>query len=317
MALPVSHPLGRSGLSVSGIGMGTAALALPYGPPGAEREAPERAEAVAAIVDALDAGITLIDTAPTYGDAEAIVGDAIRDRPEAVVATKVTIPARARHARVLRPAIQHSVEESLARLGRSHIDVLQVHNATAATVGTPALLRELAALRDQGLVTVVGATVYDEASALAVIESDDFECIQVPYNALDRRPEQRVFARAAARKCSVLVRSVLMHGLLSSAVRSLPSRWRPVREAVDAFRRAMGASWDELPAAALAFASTAPGVACAITGPRDGRELRRLLLSAEDFAERAGAVRAQPGPDLDAQFLDPRLWPTSGTAIRL
>jgi aryl-alcohol dehydrogenase-like predicted oxidoreductase len=317
MDLTARIRLGRSDLTVSRIGLGTAALALPYGPPEAERDAPAPTDAVAAITGALDAGVTLIDTAPTYGDAELLVGRAIRGRAEATVATKVTIPPDADRRSALRSAIRSSVEESLERLGCECIDLLQVHNATAALLATRTLTGELGALRDEGLVGALGATVYDEESGLAAIESDLFETVQVPYNALDRRPEQRLLRRARERGCGVLARSILMRGLLSSAARALPSSWGLVRAAVDEFRQAMGASWEELPAAALGFAVSAPGVSCAITGPRDGAELRDLMASASRFAARADAARALPARELEGRFLDPRAWPTIGTATTL
>jgi len=61
------------GLELSPFGLGTAALVLPYGAPDAEREPPDRAAAVRTIEAALAAGVTLIDTAPAYDGAEALV----------------------------------------------------------------------------------------------------------------------------------------------------------------------------------------------------------------------------------------------------
>lgn len=310
MGLFEKRRLGRSRLRVSSIGIGTAALAMAYGPPEAAQPAPSRGEAVAALRLAFDSGVTLVDTAPAYEGAEAFVGEAIRGRDETLVATKVTL-------RDGGSGVRASVERSLKLLGRDRIDLLQVHNASTEVVRDRAVLRELSALRAEGLVGALGATTYDEDSALAVIGSDTFESVQLPYNGLDRRAERRILPEADKSGCGVLARSVLMRGLLSPAAQSLPRGWEPMRQAIDDFRRALGAEWDELPAAALAFVASAPGVACAITGPRDGAEFSRLIDGAHRFAERGAHVRSTEPPDIDPRFLDPRVWPSLGSAFTL
>jgi aryl-alcohol dehydrogenase-like predicted oxidoreductase len=295
-------------LELTPLGLGTAALAVEYGAPGGERAAPDREQAADAIEAALAAGVRVIDTAPAYGDAEAIVGD-VAGTTDCVIATKLAIPrggwdalgeAETRHG------VRASAHASLAALRRDTIDVLQVHNADEELVRRGWVVEELEALRDDGLVRMTGATVYGEANALAAL--DGFDAVQVAYSALDRRPEERVLPAARERGRKVLTRSSLLRGVLSAAGRDLNGPFQALREAADRFREAAGASWEELPGAATAWAAQRPGIYCTLLGPRDARELRELLDGVERFRERTAGLDFR-ADELTPELLDPSRWP--------
>jgi aryl-alcohol dehydrogenase-like predicted oxidoreductase len=159
------------------------------------------------------------------------------------------------------------------------------------------------ALREEGLVHALGATVYGEEAALAVIAEPRLDAVQVAYSALDRRPERVVLSAAAAAGTAVIGRSALLRGVLSRAGRSLPEDFGALAAAADDLRRAAGVEWDELAGVAVAFAAAQPALASVLLGPRDAAELRQLLaggpLPPRDW-------RA----DLPDELLDPSRWPT-------
>jgi aryl-alcohol dehydrogenase-like predicted oxidoreductase len=313
---PRLRPLGSTGLSVTALGLGTAALAVAYGAPGSERGAPDPAQAVRTIEAALDAGIGLIDTAPAYGEAETLVGAALAGGGAQVcVATKLAIPPQgweALDAPAVHAAVRRSAEASLRALGRDRLDVLAIHNATAALLGEDALVAALLSLRAEGLVGALGATVYGEDNALAAIGCPAIEVVQVAHSALDRRTEARVIPRAAREGVGIVTRSVLLRGVLSPAGARLrgDADFSPLYAAADAFRAAAGVDWDGLPGAAVAFAASRPGIASVLLGPRDAAELADLL----DGAARATAARAVDVDELvelPPALLDPSRWPAS------
>ncbi len=129
--------LGRTELQVSALALGTVELGLDYGiaAPG-EFGRPSLAEAVSLVHRALDAGINLIDTARAYGESEAVLGRALRDRRSAaLLATKVrtqrddgTTPVGAE----LRQHMQQSLDTSLRQLQTDYVDIWQIHNVDAA-----------------------------------------------------------------------------------------------------------------------------------------------------------------------------------------
>jgi aryl-alcohol dehydrogenase-like predicted oxidoreductase len=300
---------GRS--SSAAVGIGTAALAVPYGAPGSERVAPEPAAARRTLLAAVERGVRFVDTAPAYGDAEGLVGAALGDREECTLATKIAIPPcgwEELSPEQIRVHIRASAEASLRALRRERLDVLQVHNADEALVHRGAVGQALVELRDAGLVGMTGATVYGEANALAVIASPAFDVVQVAFSALDRRAERTVLPAATAAGTTVVARSLLLRGVLSPAGRRLNGPFAALAAEADAVRMALGASWEELPGAAVAFVLSRPGIACALLGPRDESELIALLDEAERFKDAAAKLELSP-PQLPDWLLDPSRWP--------
>ncbi len=298
-------------MSLPPVGLGTAALTVPYGAPGAQRT-PLGAAAVAETIElALSRGVGFIDTAPAYGDAEALVGAAC-EGIDCVIATKLVIPAGGWN--VLSPAtvadgVRRSAESSLAALRRSRIDLLQVHNADAELIDRGEVPAALERLRCEGLVSACGATVYGEENALAAIACSVFDAVQIAYSALDRRAEHDVVPAAAENGTALVVRSVLLRGVLSIAGRSMNGVFTPLSASADAFRRAIGVTWEQLPGAAVAFVLTRPGISCTLLGPRDAHELRSLLDDSQRLLAAARGLEGRWDAGLSPELLDPSRWP--------
>src|SRR5689334_11988902 len=114
---------GRTGLRVSALGFGCGAV-------GGLMVRGDPADQERAVARAIDAGINFFDTAPSYGDgrSETNLGRVLAElRPNIVLATKVMF--RAQDRTDFAGAVQRSIDESLGRLGRDHVDLLQLHNA--------------------------------------------------------------------------------------------------------------------------------------------------------------------------------------------
>jgi D-threo-aldose 1-dehydrogenase len=303
------------GASRPALGVGTAALSVPYGAPGARRPAPTPAQARRVLLTALERGVRFFDTAPAYGESETIVGSALGDRAQCAIATKLAIPAAgwgALSAADTRAHVRASAQASLRALRRERLELLQIHNADAPLLRRTAVVEALAQLRDEEVVARVGATVYGEDAALAAARDPLLDVVQVAFNALDRRPERRVLPAAAQTGTAIVARSLLLHGVLSPAGRNLDGPFAALGAAADAVRQALGASWPQLPGAAVAFVAGRPGIACALLGPRDERELLALLDGAERFREAASDIRL-PAIELPERLLDPSSWPREAT----
>ncbi len=308
-AATTSHTMGAR------LGIGTAALAVPYGPPGAERPVPPPADARRTLLAAWERGIRFFDTAPAYGDAEALVGRALAGREACTVATKLAIPRGGWEACSpvqTRAHVRASALSSLRALNRERLDVLQIHNADEALIRRGAVVEALAELRREELVVNLGATVYGEANALAALAAAQLDVVQIAYSALDRGAERRVLPAAAAASKALVARSLLLHGVLSPAGRELHGPFAPLGAAVDAARQAFGVSWQDLPGAAVAFVAVQRGIAWALLGPRGETELLALLDRAERFQDLAASWRPAL-PELPDWLLDPSRWPAEVT----
>lgn len=157
-------------------------------------EDPRRRRAeIEALRDGLDLGYRLIDTAEFYGqgEAERMVGEAIRDVPDEVwVITKVW-PSAADPA-----AVEARIRASLKRLGREWIDTVLLHWPSRAW-SNPAVFERLATLQRQGVVRTVGVSNYPlawfvTARSQAAAAGLELSAHQVPYSLKDRRVESRL-----------------------------------------------------------------------------------------------------------------------------
>ncbi|GIJ28024.1 aldo/keto reductase [Micromonospora qiuiae] len=176
-----TRTLGRSGIEVSALGMGCWAIAGPW----AERQTPlgwgavDDEESARTIRRALDLGVTLFDTADTYGagHGERVLGRALAGRrDEAVIATKwgYTFDERTRQATGAdaSPAyLRRAVRDSLRRLGTDRIDLYQLHLADLPVSRAQALVGTLEELVADGLIRAYGWST-DRADRAAAFGQD-------------------------------------------------------------------------------------------------------------------------------------------------
>ena len=153
-----------------------------------------------AVVRALVAGGgSLIDTAPSYGDAESVVGEILSDtglRPRTIIATKLE--------RYRRGDLAAETGASLQRLKTNKIDVLQLHNVRDPNQD----MGELNGLKSQGLCRYTGITTTFESSyaaAEAVIQRSKPDFLEIDYAIDNRDAEQRVLPAARDAGTAVLV----------------------------------------------------------------------------------------------------------------
>jgi aryl-alcohol dehydrogenase-like predicted oxidoreductase len=223
--------LGRAGPQVARLGFG--AMVLSNGIYGSV----DRAEAEATLRHAVDAGITLVDTADIYanGDNERLVGRVLRDRTDAVIATKVGFvpPASGRQAeRRADPShIRHSAEASLRRLGRDAIDIYFLHRVDPETpleesIGT------MAELVCEGRVRALGVCEVTPDELRRAHAVHPIAALQSEYS-LFHRLDPEVIATARELGVGIVPFSPLGRGLLVGAAR------RPSELADDDFRRSL------------------------------------------------------------------------------
>ena len=217
--------LGRTGLSVSVLTFGCGAVGglMTRGTP---------ADQERAVARALEAGINHFDTAPGYGDgaSEENLGRVLAKlKPDVVVSTKVRLGGSDRGR--IAEAVAASMEASLKRLGRDHVDLFQFHNAIAArpddaTFSVDEMLGDiapaLARMREQGKTRHIGITAIGETDALhRVIDARAFDTAQVPYNALNPSPGAAIPKNYPAQDYGVLLDHTKKAGMGTIGIRVL------------------------------------------------------------------------------------------------
>jgi aryl-alcohol dehydrogenase-like predicted oxidoreductase len=186
--------LGRTGLEVSEISLGTVELGMAYGIEVAAK--PSEREAAALLHEALNLGVNLLDTARAYGDAESIIGRNLADRrAEYVLLSKVPVGTREN--------VEATVEQSLRALRTDRIDIMLVHCGYGVTPDEDTIA-SLAECKRAGKLRYLGASVYGETTARASMEESWCDCVEIAYSVLDRRPETETLSQAAERGVGVI-----------------------------------------------------------------------------------------------------------------
>jgi len=147
------------------------------------------------------AGATVIDTAPSYGKSEAVVGtllDQLDVRDKVFLATKVL--ARSKEEGL------GQMDTSINRLNTDVVDLNQVHNL----VETETQLKSMRAWRDEGRIRYIGITHFfpwfEQQEALGpVMEKESLDFVQLNYSLAVRQPENRLLPMAADKGVAVLV----------------------------------------------------------------------------------------------------------------
>jgi len=223
----LTRAIGRSGVKASAVGLGTWAIG------GWMWGGTDEQESIAAIQTSLDAGVTLIDTAPAYGlgRAEEIVGRALKGRREqAVIATKCGLVWHTKkgqyffdqgtqpvHRYLGRDAIVYEVEESLRRLGTDYIDLYITHWQDPTTP-IEETVRALEDLRTAGKIRATGVSNVSADELKAYIAAGIPDAIQEKFSMIDRELTAELLPITRAENVSVLSYSSLALGLLSGTM---------------------------------------------------------------------------------------------------
>jgi aryl-alcohol dehydrogenase-like predicted oxidoreductase len=331
------HPLGRTGLYVSELCLGT----MTFGGAGAMWNKIgdlQQSDAERLVGAALDGGINFIDTADVYseGQSEQITGQALKNlkvpRESVVVATKVfgeTGPGpNARGAS--RGHIMDGVKASLKRLQLDHIDLYQIHGFDPATP-IEETVRALDQLVRQGHVRYVGVSnwaAWQIVKALGIAERlglSRFESLQAYYTVAGRYLERELVPMLRSESLGLMVWSPLAGGLLSGKYgrdqqgeqgsRRASFDFPPVNrerawDCVDAMRPIAAAHGVSVAQIALAWLLHQPQVTSVIVGAKrpeqlaDNMAATRVALSAAELQQldEAGRLPAEyPGWMLERQ----------------
>ncbi|MBS0549359.1 MAG: aldo/keto reductase [Proteobacteria bacterium] len=180
---------GRTGLDLSVLGFGAGAV-------GGLMTKGAVADQERAIARAVDQGINYIDTASTYGNGESEknLGRVLKAlKPRIVLGTKFRLKAKDR--KNVAAFVAQSLDESLQRLQRDHVDLLQLHNPLVAKdaddhldvdIALNEVVPALQALVKAGKTRFIGFSgVGEPAALLKAADSGAFDTMQVVYNALN------------------------------------------------------------------------------------------------------------------------------------
>ena len=233
---PVSRVLGRTGMKVNVVGIGTLQITEP-----------------ALIQAAMDMGVNYIDTARVYinGRSEETVGKAVAGRRDKVFISTKTPPNTK-----TKQGVVENVEKSLKAMGTDYIDVLELHQFNDDSLVRNAELREaLTELRKAGKIRFVGCTTHKNQAMVLNAVADDpdkfFDVVMVAYNFQSDQAVKDGVARVAKNGVGVVAMKTQNGGYKAEALNGISPHQ-----------------------ASLKWVLSDPNVACAVPGMVDLVQIR-------------------------------------------
>lgn len=284
--------LGRTGLEVSRLALGGLFVAS---------FAAQLDEAKRAVRRALELGVNYIDTAPTYGNSEEVLGQCL----EGVTAPVILSTKLGGRPQPFLPQDKNcllaSIKESLHLLKRDHVDLLMVHEPDRPgqydwwtdwqDLHGP-VLEVLDDLKRQGLIRFTGlggTTAYELAH---LVRTGKFDVVLTAYNysPLWREAAIEILPAAKEKNIGVIVGSPLQQGALArkfeATINDPRVYWlsKPRREQFRALYRLVDEIGISLPELGLRFVLSNPDIHCVLMGARSVAEVEQNIAAAEKGA---------------------------------
>lgn len=288
--------LGKTGLRVSAIGLGTMVHAGHFG-------AMKDSDSLSAIQTALDLGVNFIDTSDAYGAgySETLLGNVLKGtRDKVILATKggnvMVGPNRGK--RIFEPDyISQVMDESLKRLQTDYIDLYQLHNPTVDVIEKGAVWEVLERAKQAGKIRHYGVSINTIEEGVAAVKNGRAETIQVEYNLLAQEPRETIFPLAEKAGVGIIARVPLKRGILTGKM-TLADESRFQGEDVrarsfkgEAFAKELAKAEQlkflvhgpvkNLCQAAIAFCIVHPAVSVVIPGARNAEQMRENAAGAD------------------------------------
>ena len=287
------------------LALGTAQFGMPYGITNRTGQL-SQSQGAEVLASAYAQGISVLDTAMAYGDAEARLGQTGVQHFQVVTKLPhipLVLPAAMTDAGAW-AKVQFAA--SLKRLGLPCVYGLLLHRP-GDLLGEhgKALLRTMQELQDKGLVEKLGVSVYSPTELEPLLKLARWDMVQAPLNLIDRRLHTTGWLhRLKDSGVEVHTRSAFLQGLLLTHASALPpqfSEWIGLWRAWDEWQLDTGCSALE---ACLAFPQSFPEVDKVVVGVSGLDDFRQILL-----ALRASAPEHWPSIDShDEKLINPSQW---------
>jgi aryl-alcohol dehydrogenase-like predicted oxidoreductase len=287
--------------------LGTVQFGYPYG---ISQSSIPREDVRATLSHAWDRGIDMLDTAPAYGDSEAIIGEVMPAGARFKCITKTAALRLKTISLADVDRVMVGARSSAANLQICPVDAILVHESEDLLCpGSDHLMAGLRRLCEEGVVRRVGVSVYDPETLDTILERHEIDIVQLPLNVFDQRfIQNRYLAGVMARGVEIHVRSVFLQGVLLQSPNAVSSRFSKATAPLSRFHEYINTLGLSPVEAAILFAASQDGVSRLVIGIDNVASLEtdiRALEKAKSFPKR---VDFSQFAIEDPQIIDPRRW---------
>lgn len=273
------------------IGLGTVQFGLKYGISNTTGQT-AAGEVTKILNYATSEGISILDTAFGYGESEAVLGQ--NGLQHFKIVSKFLPPGDSL-------SIEEQFTESCTRLGVKQLYGYLAHRPTAV-FENPVQWEVLKKLKAKGKVSKIGFSFNTPDEVDRAIESGMIpDLIQVPYNYLDRRFEEKIKALKEQYACEIHTRSVFMQGLFFTPTACLPCFFDPIKELLNDFKK----HYPNTAGSLLQFALVKPFIDCVVIGVNEVNQLQENIASLKHAVVPIGTDL----PTIPEVIIQPSNWP--------
>ena len=257
------------------IALGTVQFGQPYGIANHEIVPPNEVRRI--LHEASSAGVKLVDTAPDYGNSQALLGNYLTH--DALIVTKTPrFGGDSINTETVRDCLS-AFDTSLAQLHRDGVYALMVHYCEDVfKPGSQMLFDALQQLKADGRVRRIGVSAYTREQVERVIEKHAIDIVQIPINVLDQRATGDPFlSDLKSRGIEIHARSIFLQGLLLLDPMSLDPYFGQIRKNLGRYHdtlRRLGLSAVE---GALAFIKQIDNIDYVVVGAKSLDEFREIM----------------------------------------
>ena len=208
--------LGKTGLVVSEIGFGSWAIS------GKAYGKTDDTESIKTLNEALENGVTFIDTADSYGNGhcEELIGKVLSERKDkdTIVATKFGWDFYNKdgiRGNLTPEYINFAVDQSLKRLNRDRIDIYQIHSQKPSNIIDNNVFETLEKLKTNGKIRHYGISVHLIKDAHKILNQFEIDTLQIPYNLLNYKKAESLLEDEFINSVGIICREPLASGFLT------------------------------------------------------------------------------------------------------
>lgn len=294
---------------MSKLALGTAQFGLDYGISNMEgKTGPSEINAILRFAQSNK--IELIDTAHSYGESEAVIGEALSASNKFRIITKTPVFNK----QVITPKdagkLRDIFFESLSKLGMSKLQSLLIHNPDDLFVpGGDILFSALDDLKQMGYIEQIGASVYTKEQIDNLLNKFSIDIIQLPVNLVDHHLIQSGHLKNLKKAgIEIHARSIFLQGMLLIDPDKLHSFFNPVKPVIRRYRDFLNKSGYTPVDGALGFAKCIDEIDYIIIGVNNLNQLKSNIDSFNKLYDESFLEGIMAFSISDPKYLNPTRW---------
>lgn len=269
---------------------------------------------------ALDHNIEVIDTASSYGTSEAQLGKHLPVDSQFRLFTK-TFTFCDDSQNLIRPMeeLKNGFMTSLLKLKKKNIEGLFFHRGKdLLSVHGTSLWRAAQEIKNQGLVKMIGVSVYEPIEAIEILKKFSIDVIQIPLSVLDQRfLKDKILDKICAQKVEIHARSVFLQGLLLVEPETVSKTFSFLIPHLKKFHK-ISHNINTTPLlGALGFVAKMPQVQhiiCGVTSQAELDQIINMCVQSQNFQDFSSYLELDGCED---HWIDPRYWPNESALMSL